>query len=98
LGSKNIETQIDDFLASVYVPSHSSSTVKCYKLAIKHFSEFVELKHKKSLEQVLKLIEKETLDQYDLLREFSVHLDKNLSLSFHSKIRHKSSETELRHK
>ncbi|MCH9041312.1 MAG: site-specific integrase [Thaumarchaeota archaeon] len=78
LASKNIQIQIDDFLASVYVPSHSPSTVKAYKLAIKHFSKFVETKHEKSLEQILKLIEKETFDQYDLLREFSVYLDKKL--------------------
>ena len=78
MGAKNIQTQIADFLASAYVPSHSSSTVKAYKLAIKHFSEFVELKHEKSLEQILKLIEKENVDQYNLLNEFAVYLDKKL--------------------
>lgn len=47
----NLENLITDYLDSVYVISHSQSSVDSYRLGINHFKKFLQTKYEKSLEQ-----------------------------------------------
>ncbi len=72
----NSSIEIDKFLDSVYVISHSQSTVKAYKLGIKHFEEFINATYRRSLDEILASIKTENEDPYKILNEFVVFLDK----------------------
>ena len=72
----NLENAIQDYLDSVYVISHSKSSVDVYKSGINHFSKFVQIKYDQSLEQIISSIEKNSMDRYTILKDFVIHLDK----------------------
>ena len=72
----DITKEIDKFLDSVYVISHSSSTVRVYKLGINHFAKFVETQYNCSLGDIVESIKGKSLDPYDVLKEYVVYLDK----------------------
>lgn len=68
--------EIDKFLDSRYVISHSSSTVRVYQLGINHFTKFVEKQYNCSLKEIIESIKNKSVDQYDILKEYVVYLDK----------------------
>ena len=68
--------EIDKFLDSRYVISHSSSTVRVYQLGINHFTKFVEKQYSCSLKEIIESIKNKSVDQYDILKEYVVYLDK----------------------
>jgi len=76
INSNDITEEIDKFLDSVYVISHSSSTVRVYKLGINHFAKFVETQYNCSLREIVESIKSKSLDPYDVLKEYVVYLDK----------------------
>ena len=71
-----VTKEIDNFLDSVYVISHSSSTVRVYRLGINHFTKFVEKQYSCSLKQIIESIKNKSVDPYDVLKEYVVYLDR----------------------
>jgi len=67
---------IQNYLDSLYVISHSGSTVHIYRSAINHFKKFVQKRHSKSLDKVILELKNNKLDQYEILKEFVIYLDK----------------------
>jgi len=47
----NLENLISDYLDSIFVISHSTSSVRVYRSGINHFAKFVQIKYKKYMEQ-----------------------------------------------
>ena len=72
----DVTNEIDNFLDSVYVISHSSSTVRVYRLGINHFTKFVEKQYSCSLKQIIESIKNKSVDPYDVLKEYVVYLDR----------------------
>ena len=71
-----VTKEIDNFLESVYVISHSSSTVRVYRLGINHFSKFIEKQYICSLKEIIESIKNKSVDPYDVLKEYVVYLDR----------------------
>ena len=67
---------IQNYLDSLYVISHSGSTVHIYRSAINHFKKFVQKRYSKSLDKVILELKNNKLDQYEILKEFVIYLDK----------------------
>lgn len=67
---------IQNYLDSLYVISHSGSTVHIYRSAINHFKKFVQSRYSKSLDKVISELKNNKLDQYEILKEFVIYLDK----------------------
>ncbi|MCH7969005.1 MAG: tyrosine-type recombinase/integrase [Thaumarchaeota archaeon] len=72
----DVTKEIDNFLDSVYVISHSSSTVRVYRLGINHFSKFIEKQYSCSLKEIIESIKNKSVDPYDVLKEYVVYLDR----------------------
>jgi len=72
----NLENLIQDFLDSIYVISHSNASVRVYRSGINHFAKFVQTKHGKSLEQVISEIKNDSMDRYNVFKDFVIYLDK----------------------
>jgi len=70
------DNEIQYYLDSLYVISHSGSTVHIYRSAINHFKKFVQKQYSKSLEEVVSELKDNQLDQYEILKEFVIYLDK----------------------
>lgn len=64
------------FLDSMYVLSHSEFTVKTYRTAINKLREFLNDTYQIDEIQLKSKINENELDIYELLRDFSVYLDK----------------------
>ncbi len=67
---------IQNYLDSLYVISHSGSTVHIYRSAINHSKKFVQNRYSKSLDKVISELKDNKLDQYEILKEFVIYLDK----------------------
>ena len=72
----DVTKEIDNFLDSVYVISHSSSTVRVYRLGINHFSKFIEKQYSCSIKEIIESIKNKSVDPYDVLKEYVVYLDR----------------------
>ncbi len=72
----NLEPLITDYLDSVYVISHSTSSVHVYRSGINHFAKFVQIKYEKSLEQVISAMKDDSMDKYTVFKDFVIYLDK----------------------
>ncbi len=70
------EDVIQNYLDSLYVISHSGSTVHIYRSAINHFKKFVQIRYSKSLDKIISELKNNKLDQYEILKEFVIYLDK----------------------
>jgi len=71
-----IDSQIQGFLDSVYVRSHSKDSVRSYKNGLKKFETFVKTKFECKLETIPSRIKENQIDVYELLRDFVVNQDK----------------------
>ena len=79
---KVLDKSLEDYLASVFILSHSYSTVSSYRLAItnKHktgFREFLVQKYSIDEFELIKKVNDESLDIYKILNEYVVFLDSN---------------------
>lgn len=72
----NLENLITDYLDSVYVISHSTSSVHVYRSGINHFAKFVQIKYEKSLEHVISAMKDDSMDKYIVFKDFVIYLDK----------------------
>ena len=77
---KDYDKSLEDYLSSVFILSHSYSTVSTYRLAItnKHktgFREFLLQKYSIDEFELIKKVNNESLDVYKILNEFVVFLD-----------------------
>ena len=70
------ENVIQNYLDSLYVISHSGSTVHIYRSAINHFKKFIQIRYSKSLDKIISELKDNKLDQYEILKEFVIYLDK----------------------
>lgn len=74
------DQSFEDYLASVFTMSHSSSTVSSYRLAITNknktgFREFLAQKYSLDEFELVEKVSSESLDIYKILNEFVVFLD-----------------------
>lgn len=76
MSESNLENLIQDYLDSVYVLSHSTSSVHVYRSGINHFAKFVQIKYEKSLEQVISAMKDDSMDKYIVFKDFVIYLDK----------------------
>lgn len=79
---KSFDQPLEDYLSSIFIMSHSSSTVSSYRLAITNknktgFREFLSEKHSIDEFSLVKKINDSSLDIYKILNEFVVFLDSN---------------------
>ena len=72
----NLENLIQNFLDSIYVISHSKSSIDVYRSGINHFIKFVQEKHRKSLEEIISAIKEDQMDRYQIFKDFVIYLDK----------------------
>ena len=72
----SLEKQIQDYLDSVYVISHSKPSVRVYRSGIDHFARFVQIKYEKSLEQVITELKDDSMDRCKVFKDFVIYLDK----------------------
>ena len=75
-----LDSPLDDYLASVFILSHSHSTVSTYRLSITNknktgFREFLAEKYSMDEFELVKKVSSESLDIYKILNEFIVFLD-----------------------
>jgi integrase len=98
--NKNIALQ--DYLDSIYVISHSYSTIGTYRLSIVNknkvgFRDFIEQKYGIDEIKLVEKIKKDELDPYVVLKEFVIFLDKNGYTSKSIQTRMASVKGYLRH-
>jgi len=79
---KVLDKSLEDYLASVFILSHSYSTVSSYRLAItnKHktgFREFLVQKYSIDEFELIEKVSNGSLDIYKILNEYVVFLDSN---------------------
>jgi hypothetical protein len=72
----SIKHEIENFLDSVFVISHSTSSVRVYRSGINHFAKFTQIKYEKSLEQVISSMKDDSMDRYNVFKDFVIYLDK----------------------
>lgn len=72
----DLENLIQDYLDSIFVISHSKSSVHVYRSGIDHFAKFVQIKYDKTLEQVISAMKDDSLDRYKVFKDFVIYLDK----------------------
>ncbi len=72
----NLENLIQNFLDSIYVLSHSKSSIDVYRSGINHFIKFVQEKYQKSLEEIISAIKEDQTDRYEIFKDFVIYLDK----------------------
>ena len=77
----NPQQSMQDYLDSVYVMSHSYSTIKSYKLAIVNqndcgFRDFLQQKYKINELEFVNKVKQNEFDIYAILRDFVIFLDK----------------------
>lgn len=72
----NISKEVDKFLDSVYVLSHSKQTVNAYGNALKNFLAFLKSSYECLPEETLLKVQNEELDKYQMLNEFVIYSDK----------------------
>ena len=78
--SKTAEQTLNDYLDTVYLQSHSASSVKTYRTAIvgtkSGFRLFLQEKYNCDEVQLAYRVENEELDIYKVLSEYVIYLDK----------------------
>lgn len=79
---EQLDQKVKDYLDSIYLISHSYSTVSAYKLAIYNknksgFRDFLQQKHGINELEFTDQIKQEKFDVYAILRDFVVFLDQN---------------------
>lgn len=77
-----MQQSMQDYLDSVFVLSHSYSTVKSYKLAIVNqnnygFRDFLQQRYQIDEFEFVKQVQQEKFDVYAILRDFVIFLDKS---------------------
>ncbi len=72
----DISREVDKFLDSVYVLSHSKQTVNAYGNALKNFLAFLKSNYECTPEQTLLKVIDEELNKYQILNEFVIYSDK----------------------
>ncbi|MGI0046926.1 MAG: tyrosine-type recombinase/integrase [Nitrosotalea sp.] len=75
--STESQDQLQDYLNSVFSLSHSENSVKGYRIAVKHFMRFLELKYGCKVIDLVNSIKDGKLDTYRVISEFVIHLDKS---------------------
>ena len=75
------DTALQEYLDSIYVISHSYSTIATYRLSIVNknkvgFRDFIEQKYGIDEIQLVDKVKKEENDVYKILKEFVIFLDK----------------------
>jgi integrase len=75
-----LEKSLDEYLSSLFILSHSYSTVSSYRLAITNskktgFREFLSQKYSLDEFELIEKVSDESLDIYKILNEFVVFLD-----------------------
>lgn len=98
----NKDTALQDYLDSIYVISHSYSTIGTYRLSIVNknkvgFRDFIEQKYGIDEIKLVEKIKKDELDPYVILKEFVIFLDKNGYTSKSIQTRMASVKGYLRH-
>lgn len=98
----NKDTALQDYLDSIYVISHSYSTIGTYRLSIVNknkvgFRDFIEQKYGIDEIKLVEKIKKDDLDPYVVLKEFVIFLDKNGYTSKSIQTRMASVKGYLRH-
>ncbi|MDE1728728.1 MAG: tyrosine-type recombinase/integrase [Thaumarchaeota archaeon] len=98
----NKDTTLQDYLDSIYVISHSYSTIGTYRLSIVNknkvgFRDFIEQKYGIDEIKLVEKIKKDELDPYVILKEFVIFLDKNGYTSKSIQTRMASVKGYLRH-
>lgn len=96
------DTALQEYLDSIYVISHSYSTIGTYRLSIVNknkvgFRDFIEQKYGLDEIKLVEKIKKEELDAYKILKEFVIFLDKNGYTSKSIQTRMASVKGYLRH-
>jgi len=71
-----LDNQIQGFLDSVYVKSHSQETIRAYRNGLKKFEAFLFAKHCCKLDAIPNKIKDKEIDVYELLRDFVIDQDK----------------------
>ena len=79
---EELDQTLDDYLSSIYVISHSYSSVTMYRMSIVNrnhvgFRDFLQQKYNINELQLVEKIQKQELDIYKLLKEFVIFLDQN---------------------
>ena len=81
LKSKNASQMLNDYLDSIYLQSHSVSSVKSYRTAVigvkNGFRVFLKEKHNCDEVQLAFRVENKEVDIYQILSEYVIFLDKN---------------------
>jgi len=77
---KVLDKSLDDYLGSIFILSHSHSTVSTYRLALTNknktgFREFLSLKYSIDEFELVEKVQKNSFDVYKILNEFVVFLD-----------------------
>ena len=75
--SANLKKSVDEYLDSIYVISHSHSSVRVYGLAIQHFMEFCEHKFNLPLDEMIVQMKEGSVDPYHAIKDLVIFLDKN---------------------
>jgi len=71
-----LDNQIEGFLDSVYVRSHSHDTIRAYRNGLRKFELFINVKYGCNLDKIIIKIKTNELDVYELLRDFVIDQDK----------------------
>lgn len=69
--------EIRKYLDSVYVLSHSISTVASYRNAIKRFQAFLKENNSCNEQEIIQKLKENSVNVAQLLKEFVIYLDKN---------------------
>ena len=80
MSTQILDKSLDDYLSSLFIMSHSHSTVSSYRLAITNskktgFREFLSEKYSLDEFELIEKVSSESLDIYKILNEFVVFLD-----------------------
>lgn len=78
----NLQQAMQDYLDSIFVMSHSYSTLSSYKLAIINqnkcgFRDFLQQKYNIDELEFVEQTKREKFDVYAILRDFVIFLDKS---------------------
>jgi len=73
----SIENVEKSYLSSMFVISHSSQTVRSYKTAINRLRSFLQERHQIDEVDLLDHVSNNSIDIYNLIKEFVVYLDQS---------------------
>jgi len=71
-----LDNQIQSYLDSVYVRSHSHETIRSYRNGLRKFESFLTRKRDCKLDGIVVRIKSKEIDVYEILRDFVIDQDK----------------------